>query len=285
MYGKDPQITGNSSTETNNNAEHTNRDNSHNNLRSHYIRSHEQEANNPLISIVMPVYRLSRLITYSIEAVEKVMKVNRYNYEIIIVDDGSPDDTYNYAVTMSKNPSVRIYKLPRNMGKGFALLYGFRKSRGDIVVFFDSDLDIDPRQIPLLINTLRSSQADIVITSKWHPQSRTIATPLRKFLSRAFYALTRLFLRLKVSDTQTGAKAFRREVLEDIARHLTVKRYAFDVELLTAATARGYKIAEVPALWRIKLTLRFRTREIARMLIDLVALAYRYRVKGQYARG
>ena len=246
------------------------------------MKKHVSTTLNPLISVIMPAYNLSNTITTSIRAVENILKNSGYSYEIIVVDDGSPDDTYSQALTASNNPAVRVYKLPRNMGKGFALLYGFKKSRGDIVVFFDGDLDIDPRQIHLLTSTLVRSRADIVITSKWHPQSRTITTPIRKFLSKAFYALARLFLGLKVSDTQTGAKAFRREVLEDVAKHLTVKRYAFDVELLTAATARGYKIVEVPALWRIKLTSRFRAREIIRMLIDLAAVTYRHRVKKQY---
>ncbi len=236
----------------------------------------------PLTSIIMPAYRLSRLITYSIEAVENVLSTNNYRYEVIVVDDGSPDDTHEHALKASGNPYVKIYRLPRNIGKGFALIYGFRRSRGDIVIFFDGDLDIDPRQIPLLINTLENNSADIAITSKWHPQSETIATPLRKFLSRSFYALTRLLLGLNVSDTQTGAKAFKREVLEDIVPRLTVKRYAFDVELLTAATARGYKIVEVPAPWKIKLKSRFRVREIVRMFIDLLAVTYRHRVKKHY---
>jgi len=281
MYNEDAQTTKNSSIKADNNVRYTNKSDS-GNPHLHYVENRVQGADNPLISVIMPVYKLSKLVTYSIEAVEKIMKANRYNYEIIIVDDGSPDDTYNYAVMMPQNSSIKVYRLPRNMGKGFALLYGFKKSRGDVVVFFDGDLDIDPRQIHLLVNTLRSNGVDIAITSKWHPESRTIATPLRKFLSRSFYALARLLLGLKVSDTQTGAKAFRREVLEDIAGCLTVKRYAFDVELLTAATARGYRIAEVPALWRIKLTSRFRAREIARMLIDLMAVAYRHRVKKQH---
>jgi len=233
----------------------------------------------------MPVYKLSKLVRYSIRAVERVLDANGCSYEIVVVDDGSPDDTYSQALTASRNPTVRVYRLPRNMGKGLALLYGFRKSRGDIVVFFDGDLDIDPRQILLLVNTLRNNGVDIVVTSKWHPQSRTIATPIRKFLSRSFYALTKLFLGLRVSDTQTGAKAFRRKVLEDVTDRLTVKRYAFDVELLTAATARGYRITEYPALWKIKLTSKFKTREIIKMFIDLIAVAYRYRVKRQYARG
>jgi len=105
-----------------------------------------------------------------------------------------------------------------------------------------------------------SNGVDIAITSKWHPQSRTIATPIRKFLSRAFYALTKFFLGLKVSDIQTGAKAFRREVLEDVANCLTVKRYAFDVELLKVVTARGCRKAEVPALWKIKTNIKIQNK-------------------------
>ena len=237
----------------------------------------------PMVSIVMPIYRLSRLVRYSVKAVEMVMESTGLSYEIIVVDDGSPDDTYTHAQSVAKNPSVKVLRLPRNMGKGFALIHGFLRSRGEIVVFFDGDLDIDPRQITLLINALQRSGADIAITSKWHPQSRTIATPLRKLLSKAFYMLVRLLLGLRVSDTQTGAKAFRRKVLEDVVRHLTVKRYAFDIELLTAAIARGYRVVEVPALWRIKLVSRFKAKEIARMFIDLLAVTYRHRIKRQYA--
>ena len=247
-------------------------------------RSPEEDClGKPFISVIMPAYKLSGLVTRSIEAVEKVLSTNGYRYEVIVVDDGSPDDTYEHALKVSGNPYVKVYRLPKNMGKGFALIYGFKRSRGDIVVFFDGDLDIDPRQIQLLVDTLRNNGVDIAITSKWHPQSRTTATPLRRFLSRAFNALAKLLLGLRVSDTQTGAKAFRRKALEDIARRLTIKRYAFDVELLTAATTRGYRIVEVPALWRIKLTARFKTREIIKMLLDLLAVAYRHRVKNQYS--
>jgi len=253
--------------------------NSHDNSSDRHIAD---SSSKPLISVVMPAYRLSRIIPYSVKAVEKVLNSNGYRFEIVVVDDGSPDDTYSQALKATKNPVVKVYRLPRNMGKGFALLYGFGRSKGDIVVFFDADLDIDPRQITLLVEALLKSGADIAITSKWHPQSKTIATPLRKFLSKSFYVLTKLLLGLKVSDTQTGAKAFRREVLEDIARHLTVKRYAFDVELLTAATARGYRVVEVPALWRIKLASRFRAKEVFKMFADLTAIAYRHRVKRWY---
>mgnify|MGYP000448038997 CR=1 FL=1 len=77
---------------------------------------------------------------------------------------------------------------------------------------------------------------------------------------------------------------FRREVLEEVTPMLTVKRYAFDVELLTAIMARGYRVAEVPALYPIKLCNGFKFRELFRMLLDLLAVTYRHRIRKQYSR-
>ncbi len=230
----------------------------------------------------MPAYRLSGLVGESIRAVDGVLRAAGYPYEIIVVDDGSPDDTYGEALRASRGRPVRVLRLRRNRGKGAALLAGYRRSRGDIVVFFDADLDIDPRQIPLLVRALHATGADAVVTSKWHPRSRTEASPTRWFLSRAFHALERLLLGVRVTDTQTGAKAFKRQALDEVAPRLTVKRYAFDAELLTAITARGKTIVEIPAVWRIRLKSRFHPLEIARMLLDLLAIAYRHRVKHQY---
>ncbi len=231
------------------------------------------------------MYRLSKLVTYSIKAVEKVLSRLGASYEIVVVDDGSPDDTYQWALRASKSPCVKVYRLPRNMGKGFALIYGYRRSRGRIIVFLDGDLDIDPRQVWLLLAALAKHRADIAITSKWHPQSKTIATPIRKLLSKSFIALERLVLGIRLSDTQTGAKAFRRRVLDAVAPRLRIKRYAFDAELLYIAMKMGFRIVEVPALWRVRLASRFSPREILRMLLDLLAIAYRNRFAFGGSRG
>jgi len=237
-----------------------------------------------LVSVIMPAYNLEHIIPLSILRVKEILEKHGYNYEIIVIDDGSKDNTYQEALRVSRvDPErIKVYKLPRNKGKGYALIYGYKHSRGNIIVFFDADLDIDPHQIPLLIETLKSNGVDTVITSKWHPRSKTIATTHRRLLSKAFYALVRLLLGIKTSDTQTGAKAFHRKTLQNIADNLMVKRYAFDAELLTAITAKGYRICEVPALWQIKLTSRFKLKEIIKMFIDLMAIAYRHKVKKQY---
>ena len=231
---------------------------------------------------MIPAYRLERCIDLTIRRVSNLLDGLGLDYEIIVVDDGSPDNTWAKASNACNNKRVRVLRYDVNRGKGYALIYGFRHSRGRRIVFFDGDLDVHEKQITVLIKGL--NRADCVVTSKWHPASKTVASPTRRLLSKCFNLLTRLLTGLRLRDTQTGGKSFKRRVLEDVAPLLTVKRYAFDVELLTAITARGYRIAEVPALYPIVLSGRFKIREIFRMLLDLFAVTYRHRIKRQYAR-
>jgi len=231
--------------------------------------------------VIIPAYRLEKRIGLTVRRVSALLDKLGLDYEVIVVDDGSPGDgTWVEAMNSCGNGRVKAFRYSVNRGKGYALLYGFRHSRGRRIVFFDGDLDVHEGQIEVLLDCLKG--ADCVITSKWHPASKTVATPDRRLLSKCFNLLARLLTGLRLRDTQTGGKAFRREVLEDIAPLLTVKRYAFDVELLTAVTARGYRIAEAPALYPIVLSRRFKLREIFRMLLDLLAVTYRHRIKRQY---
>jgi glycosyltransferase involved in cell wall biosynthesis len=237
----------------------------------------------PEISIVIPAYQLEKIINLTVRRVSTLLDKIGLDYEIIVVDDGSSDNTWMKAMNACNNRRVKVLRYDINRGKGYALLYGFKHSYGKHVVFFDGDLDIHEKQIMVLMNSL--NKADCVITSKWHPMSKTLASPSRRVLSKMFSMLTRLLIGLRFSDTQTGCKAFRRKVLEDVLPLLTVKRYAFDVELLTATIARGYRIAEVPALYPIILKKRFKLQEALRMFIDLLRVAYGYRIRRKYIRG
>jgi len=231
--------------------------------------------------VIIPAYRLEGKIGLAVRKVSSVLEKLGVVFEIVVVDDGSPDHTYEEASEALDGDRVRVLRYGRNRGKGFALLYGFKHCHGDLVVFFDGDLDIHEGQIPMLLKALDA--ADCVVTSKWHPESKTISTASRRLLSIGFNLLTRMLTGLRLRDTQTGGKAFRRKVLEEVFPLLTVKRYAFDVELLTAITARGYKVLEIPASHPIILNRRFSPLEILRMFIDLMAIAYRHRIKRQYS--
>ena len=235
----------------------------------------------PELSLVMPAYNEGNIIEEVIERVDCVVRQTGLRYELILVDDGSVDDTRMRAVNYANNNShVRVVGYGRNLGKGYAVKTGFADATGGAVVFIDSDLDIDPRQITRYVDALR--YGDVVVASKWHPQSRVEVPLMRKFLSYGFNVLVKLLTGIRLRDTQTGLKAVRRKALESVFSRLAVKRFAFDVELLAVANLYGLKVVELPV--NIRMRGLFNLREVWRMFIDLLGIAYRLRVLRWYQR-
>jgi len=149
-----------------------------------------------------------------------------------------------------------------------------------MVVFMDSDADINPKQVGHYVEALKG--ADVVVASKWHPQSK-VDTPLfRRVLSHGFNALVKLLVGLKLSDTQTGLKAIRRSAFVSVFPRLTVKRYAFDVEMLALANLLRLKVVELPINIRIHNFLCL--QEVWMMFLDLLGITYRLRVLRWYQR-
>ncbi|MBU1110107.1 glycosyltransferase [Patescibacteria group bacterium] len=211
-----------------------------------------QEINNHFqkISVVVPAYNKEHNLCEYLKTLADELEKLPYAYEVILINDGSRDSTLKKAidyVNSSRQHNFKIISYPLNVGKGFALCYGFTQTVGDPVLFFDADLDIHPRQIHMLIEYLVLSEADIVIGSRRHPDSISNYPFTRRLMSRAYQYLTHLLFGLNVKDTQLGLKAFRRQVLEDIVPRLTIKKWAFDIEVLVAARQNGYKkIVESP---------------------------------------
>jgi len=235
----------------------------------------------PQLSLIMPAYNEGRTIEEVIYRVDNVVRQTGLKYELIIVDDGSVDDTRKKATNSANNNShVKVVSYRTNIGKGHALKSGFAHAKGDAVIFIDSDLDIDPEQVIRYVEALE--HGDVVIASKWHPQSNVEIPLMRRFLSHGFNVLVKLLTGIKVSDTQTGLKAVRRDALDTIFSKLAIKRYAFDVELLAAANLRGLKVVELPVNMRMSSIFSF--REVWRMFWDLLGITYRLRVIRWYQR-
>jgi glycosyltransferase involved in cell wall biosynthesis len=201
-------------------------------------------------------------------------------YEIIAVDDGSTDNTRAEALRVRNNPHVKVVGYSENRGKGFAIKHGVEYATGDVVVFRDSDADVIPGLIGRYVSLLRD--CDIAIASKRHPDSHVKAPLLRKLLSYGFNILVMLLTGVRVSDTQSGLKAFRREALEKIMGLISVKHHAYDVELLTVARLFKMRIVELPV--NIELSSQFSVRSIVRMLVDLMGITYRLRIIHWYQR-
>jgi len=234
----------------------------------------------PKISVIMPAYNEQEKVADCIRSAEAHLERLSTPYEIIIVDDGSTDGTRAEAIRVSDNPHVRVVGYDRNRGKGFAIKYGTKYVTGDLVVFMDSDADIKPDLIKQYVTVLRNN--DIALASKWHPDSRVSTPVMRRLLSHAFNRLVMLTTGLRVSDTQSGFKALRRQALERIMSLVSVKYYAFDVELLVAAKLLKLRIIELPV--KIRLTSLFSARHVLRMLVDLLGITYRLRVIHWYQR-
>jgi glycosyltransferase involved in cell wall biosynthesis len=235
------------------------------------------------VSVILCAYNEGDVIEDSIDKVDSVMLKSGWNYEIVVVDDGSIDDTRKKAFKCrdeKNNDHLKVVVHEKNAGKGAAIRTGFAHAGGRFVVAIDSDLDVDPYLIPNYVEALKTN--DIAVGSKWNPMSRTVMTSKRKVLSFGFNALSRLLTGIKLRDTQAGLKAFRRTVFDRMAPKFIVERYAFDLEMMSACNHAGFKIVELPVNVHVESMVGF--KEILRMSLDMVRVAYRLRVKKYYQR-
>ncbi len=193
------------------------------------------------ISVVMPAYNAGSGLRPAVDRLMDVMESEGIGYELIVVDDGSTDDSIETLSDLSRQ--VRIVELPANRGKGGALHAGFSRARGSWVGFVDSDGDIDPAHLVEYLKVGRATGADMVYADKKHRESVSASSPFRKMVSLTFSRLVTTLFSLGVHDTQTGCKLIKREVLSDILPRLRETRFAFDLELFVAATSAGYTSA------------------------------------------
>jgi glycosyltransferase involved in cell wall biosynthesis len=233
------------------------------------------------LSVVVPAYNEEDFIEDTLGTLEAIIKDKNLPYEIVVVDDGSLDGTLAKAVRYAKrNGHVKVVSYLKNMGKGHAVKTGFMQATGDVVVFADSDMEIDLNTISRYLGALE--HGDIIIASKWHPDS-AVAMPLaRKIMSHGFNIIVRLLTGVPLKDTQAGLKAMKKSAFVDIFPRLAVKRYAFDVELLAVAHLYGLKVVEMPV--SIKMDASFSARQVGKMFVDLLGIAYRLRVIHWYQR-
>jgi dolichol-phosphate mannosyltransferase len=233
----------------------------------------------PNVSFVIPVFNEENNVEEAVEKLSRVASKLGRPYEIVVVNDGSYDNTLLRIRDCAESDcNVRVISYRKNMGKGYAVKTGFLHARGVNVVFIDGDLDIDPNQIEKYLNALKS--ADMVIASKWHPQSKIKIRSLRRFLSQSFNILVRLLTGVRMMDTQTGLKAVKNSALKRTFSKLTVKRYAYDVELLTIASRDGIKTVELPV--NLRLPALFNLKDAWRMFLDLFGIAYRLKISRCY---
>ncbi|MBU0929976.1 MAG: glycosyltransferase [Nanoarchaeota archaeon] len=228
----------------------------------------------PKLSVIIPAYNEGENIHSDLnKIIESLHKVTD-DFEIIIVNDGSKDDTLK-EVGKIKDKRLKIKSYEENKGKGYALKYGFSFAKGKYITFMDADLDINPDSLKNFFKYMEFYNADIIVGSKRHPQSKVHYPFLRRVLSKSYQILIFLLFRLNVSDTQSGLKLLKYDCAKDLLKKVTVKKYAFDLELLVNAKRQGYKVVEAPIFLDYKFNSTINLKAIKGIFIDTLGIAYR----------
>ena len=246
---------------------------------------YDRQASRTMLSILMPAYNEAQSIAENVCETVETMRGLGIDFEIVVVDDGSLDGTHTAAIDALRAwpECVRIVRCRRNKGKGNALICGTAYSKGEYVAFLDADMDLHPEQLENFFAIMNSAGADVVIGSKFHPQSKVEYPRLRRIYSFFYFMLVRALFGLPVRDTQTGIKLFKREVLEKVLPRVLVKRFAFDLELLANVHHFGYRIVEAPVVVNFnRVCSRLRLPAVWNVFVDTLAIFYRMRILRYY---
>ena len=226
-------------------------------------------SNNPYLSLVIPAYNEEARI----ESVVKNICDQFPGQEIIVVCNGCIDNTADLLNSLrSRYQQIKVLNFPQKLGKGGAIIEGFKIAQGQRIGFADADDSVEPSDIKKLFDALDNS--DGVIASRRLVGSKiTSHQPIiRRFSSKAFNIIVRALFNLEYKDTQCGVKVFRREALKDVLGSLSATGFEFDVELLWKLKKRGYRTVEFPVTWKHAEGSTFRLANAPHMFVSLLKI-------------
>ena len=194
------------------------------------------------ISIVVPLYNEDESLPKLFEWIERVMNENKYTYEVIFVNDGSTDKSWEVIESLQKQSSnVRGIKFRHNYGKSPALYCGFRAAKGDVVITMDADLQDSPDEIPGLFSMVKNENYDLV--SGWK-KKRYDSKLTKNIPSKIYNATARKVTGLNLHDMNCGLKAYRNEVIKNIEVYGEMHRYIPFLAKNAGFTSIGEKVVE-----------------------------------------
>ncbi|MEZ4829464.1 MAG: glycosyltransferase family 2 protein, partial [Bacteroidia bacterium] len=222
------------------------------------------------ISIVVPFYNEAESLPHLLEWIDRVMKKHTFSYELILVDDGSKDDSWNVLLSLrKKHPEVRGIRFQRNYGKSAALHTGFRAAEGDVVITMDADLQDSPEEIPELHRMIKEEGYDLV--SGWKkkrhdPLSKTLPSRFFNFVVRIVSGIPNLH------DFNCGLKSYRKEVVKNIEVYGEMHRYIPMIAKWAGFKKIGEK--EVEHRKREYGTSKFGVSRLVTGFLDLVSIVF-----------
>ncbi len=235
------------------------------------------------LSIVVPAYNEAERLPASVQRIIAWADDVGANIEIVVVDDGSSDQTVAIAQQMAVDePRIRVESLGRNRGKGAAVRRGVSVARKDYILFSDADLSTPIDEVRKLADAIADG-ADVAIGSRDVADSRIERHQpwYREAMGRTFNRIVRALAVGGISDTQCGFKLFAAEPARRCFSRTTIEGFAFDVEVLFIARKLGYRISEVGVIWvNDERTTVDAFRDSTRMFLDVARI--RYRQRGNY---
>jgi dolichyl-phosphate beta-glucosyltransferase len=233
------------------------------------------------VSVVIPAYNESANIERSLSAILYYLNHKNYDFEVIVVNDGSKDDTLELAKKFL--PEIKIIENPGNKGKGYTVKNGMLNANKENILFLDADLATPIEEIEKALKYI--DDYPIVIGSRNLKDSVILtAQPFyRQLMGKTFALLARVIAGIKVKDSQCGFKMMKREAAQKIFPKITINGWCFDVELLFLAQLKNYKIKEIPVRWidNAATTKIKPFKSSLEMLRDLLKVKSNYR-KGLY---
>ena len=201
------------------------------------------------LTIVIPMYNEAENAESTLIQVEQALVSLQGNYEIVAVDDGSADNTYEVLNRLAQeNGRLQVVSYQKNRGRGLALRTGFKAAKGEIIVSMDADLSYDPRYIPEIFEILRAEQdIDVVLASPYMPGGGVQDVPfLRLWISRLGNRVLRFAMPNRIYTSTCIFRGYRRKVLDSL--ELESEGKEIHLEILSKIIALGYRVKEVPAV-------------------------------------
>lgn len=233
------------------------------------------------VSIIIPAYNEELRITSTLEAYNDFFSKQDFDYELLVVVNGTTDATPQVIEALQQSMPKLLMMNHAQGGKGLAITAGFKNAltrTNDLIGFVDADMATSPEAYNQLIQEIDGY--DGIVASRYMPGAKV--TPPRPFVKRwgsklFFESLTKLLFGIYYYDTQCGAKLFKRKVIEKIAPHLSVRQWAFDIEILYLCKRFGFTVKEQPTVWNDKAGSKLRMmRAGGRMVGTLFKVRWQY---------
>ncbi|MEK7500209.1 MAG: dolichyl-phosphate beta-glucosyltransferase [Patescibacteria group bacterium] len=229
------------------------------------------------LSVIIPAYNEEKRIEKTLLSVHEYLSRQSYEYEIIVVSDGSRDKTTNVVEGLqSKVANLKLLANIENHGKGWVVRQGMLAAQGDLRLFMDADNSTTIDQVESFLPFFSDGLYDIVVGSR-RIEGANIAVKQpwsRDFLGGIFRLVVHILVPLGATDSQAGFKCFSRKTVEAIFPRQTIFRWAFDVEILAIARKMGFKIKEAPIKWVNDTESKVKLGGMVKMLFEVLRVRW-----------